>query len=364
MVCLNFAAILDGEFGIYLYGLWWHNVYNHIKSSLYAGREEELIGEGYIKIFMPESLKHSLLRQNKRIIGRKSFGILVGRRERHDQSIFVYIEDIMPVGKLEGVRDTLTDIRWIDIKTRLIKRFPNQQILGWYGVRTGWNAMMMEEDQFIHQSFFADPFQVMCLLDDKADDLSFYIWEAGRLRRYNGCGLYSKAKGQQKDIKHTYYAKWIIVLISVASLVYFLYPKYMDFKTNRISYNGNETQKIDTDKEKEYGETKENDEILALKKTIGDLEDALEHREQEIKTMEVKLQDSTNLKEEKIYKVQAGDTLSDLSRKFYGHSRYGEALGKINRIADHKTLQVGSYLIIPTQETIEKVHVGIKKDKD
>ena len=62
----------------------------------------------------------------------------------------------------------------------------------------------------------------------------------------------------------------------------------------------------------------------------------------------------TALDEITVYIIQEGDTLSSISKKYYGDSSYGTALGKANRIKDYKSLKIGEYLIIPSREEIKK----------
>jgi len=59
-----------------------------------------------------------------------------------------------------------------------------------------------------------------------------------------------------------------------------------------------------------------------------------------------------------VYKVSAGDTLSGISEKLYGSSRFWKKLAAFNDIADPARLRVGMELKIPPLDVLEKVNAG------
>ncbi len=329
-----------------------------------------LVSDEYIKVFIGQDTVRSILRHKRSLIRGKDFGLLIGTVEARDGTFFVNIENIFPVGRLDGIDGKLDDTKLLDVKVKVADKYPGKVVVGWYGVRTGWGAMMMEEDQSIHQRFFSKKWQIMYLLDDRSDIDNFYIWRDGRLKTYSGDYTYGGL--ESKDDKN--YVKWPITFAVVAILLFFIYPRYIrgilydshneeqeNGAREELEENLQETREEPSEIEEEpkqvskpedtYNESEK--ELEKLRETIEQLEHEIEDKEQKFKVAEAD-QDEFAKAKEIVYKVEAGDTLSSISKKFYGDSKYSKSLGKVNRISDHKTLQVGSYLIIPPKEEMRE----------
>lgn len=333
-----------------------------------------LINDTYIKIIESQDIINSILRNKKRIIGKKDFGLLIGSVEKKDGIFVVNIEIILPIGKLKGINNRLGDMEWLEIKAKVADKYLGKEIVGWYGVRSGWDAMMLEEDQSIHRNFFNKDWQVMYLLDDKNSRASFYIWRNSSLKAYSDHYTYNQFGEKREKVQK----KWLVPFLIVVPLIFFIYSQYMKFNIydghsnpdNELGEENRESQGINSqDPEAQYKEIdkgyrqevesddvydKSKEELSKLKETIHRLEGELDYKEQEIKDMDNR-QDESILAKGIVYKVEVGDTLSSISEKFYGDSKYSNSLGKVNRISDHRTLQVGSYLVIPSKEEIEKL---------
>lgn len=64
-----------------------------------------------------------------------------------------------------------------------------------------------------------------------------------------------------------------------------------------------------------------------------------------------------DLGEDESYLIRKGDTLSAISKKYYGSSGYAWALATYNNLSNPNLIRTGKYLNIPSLEVIKKVVV-------
>lgn len=317
-----------------------------------------------IKILIREDVALSIKKKSKKWLGAKSFGLLIGNKYKDKNNILVYIDYIVPVGGIDhsGSRPVLTDKKWIAISERALKNKPGKEIVGWYGIRTNWGGMLTEEDQWIHQNFFRNPWQVIYLTDRKNNIENLYYWYQKRLRRCNG---YYKFGEEAKGNKESCFVKLLLrsttamaaLILSLALYIEYIHPHIISYR------NENESM---TDVYKEEKQKLSEQELKELKSTIYHLKNTLKSKEAEIESLRENTEQNQSDTEldsiiedmEKddivIHIIEKGDTLSYISKKYYGDSSYSEALGKVNRISDYNTLIIGDYLIIPSKDEIEK----------
>ena len=81
-------------------------------------------------------------------------------------------------GKAKAGREprVLTPEKWMIFQNRVYNYFPGKEVMGWYGIRNGWSAMLMEEDQRIHSDFFTKSWHIIYLLDGKDGMSSLFHW--------------------------------------------------------------------------------------------------------------------------------------------------------------------------------------------
>lgn len=354
---------------------------------------------GQIKIISDENIIDSIFWHKRISLGRKNFGLLIGNVIEQGETSIIYIEAVFPVGRLSNARDILEDAKWLDIRSKAIKKHPGKEIVGWYGVRNNWGAMMMEEDQYIHKNYFMGLWQVMYLLDDKGGFQNFYIWDDDSLKLYKqdhqDRPLELLKEGRDMDMKtgqgRNKHYKWAYALLAVAILAIISYPKYIRPLVNRQQADKGGVESVSSDGEQsdpEVEEPQDATEVATLKEVIEGLENALDERAQELEIKERELEEKSRELEEKeqqikkleeakakaesgqdsseakVYQLKEGDTLSGISNKFYGSPKYGDDLGRINRITEHKLLRAGSYLAIPSLEAIEDIHARNTTSQD
>ncbi|NMA94534.1 MAG: LysM peptidoglycan-binding domain-containing protein [Clostridiales bacterium] len=352
-----------------------------------------------LNIIYSQKLSDSIYWHRRISFGQKDFGLLMGHvKNKEDNSI--HIEGVFPIGRLSNAADTLGGLKWPEIKEKAMEKYPDKEIVGWYGMRNGWGAMMMEEDQYVHRNYFDRPWQVMYLLDDRGGLKNFYIWSNDSLILYkpesskDPLDILKEGRGDGKKplIIGRHHYRWIYAVLVVIILAAISYPILIRPFVKNYNAVGKDVERTSpkekevVDKQKEK-EDEHSQEIANLKEVIKGLEDALDKTGQDLYEKEQELKEKTEKKEDmsekldenekkikelekikekfesqqitsgmKVYEFKDGDTLSGLSSRFYGNSKYGNDLGRINRIADHSAIRPGTYLIIPPSEIIEDIY--------
>ncbi|MFY9177583.1 MAG: LysM peptidoglycan-binding domain-containing protein [Caldicoprobacterales bacterium] len=338
--------------------------------------------DGFL-LFIHESLKNKVASQANNPIFSKTFGLLLGTKIKTKNRYIVHINHILPLGRLKSnkIPRVLSQKKWDSIENKVFNTFPTQEIVGWYGVRKGWNAMLTEQDQRIHQEIFTKSWHVIYLLDNASDTSSFFYWDRDKIRLLKGYYEYREKDGELlvEDIKAP---KRPLVLSAVSGILAILFFASLlnHFGKSSADTNNNSkeyVQEDDVDKEQskqnqlsdgELGEKEqeqESDQIIEeYTSKIAELERKLREKEENIQNLQQEIiselptestdADATPLNQGIIYIIQEGDNLYKISNKFYNTGKYAETLAKINRIRDHKSLMIGSYIIVPSLEEIEE----------
>jgi len=365
----------------------------------------------HIKVLIRQDVTASIRKRSRRLIGAKSFGLLIGNKYKDKDYVMVYIEDAVAIGNIEADRDNpiFNDKKWIKIKERVIKNNPGKEIVGWYRARSGWGAMITKEDQWLHQNFFDKPWQVIYLFDNKYNNSNVYYWhQQGSIRLSRG---YYKLKenvsedSKKKQNKGFGTSKLLFgcaaaaVVLSIGLYMRYVHPFDAAFFNSKgkdtietephINDNGKydiaqleedaldvqEAPNIqetlpeqDDEGQKESSKLKEDDiempkEQAVNKDTISEDTKTVENENTEEAQNDMEsIQQGEDQKEPEanreanviIHIIKRGETLNKISEQYYGDPSYGIVLGRINRISNYSYIRAGDYLIIPSKEEIER----------
>lgn len=123
-------------------------------------------------------------------------GVLLGGFYRSEDGSFVEVTDIIEAKGAEGtdVSVTFTHETWEQINAEQASRNPDAQIVGWYHSHPGLGVFMSKEDQFIHSSYFADPWHVALVVDPIYHNWGFFKWNDGALERTGGFHAFAQKK--------------------------------------------------------------------------------------------------------------------------------------------------------------------------
>lgn len=340
-----------------------------LNSNDYNYIEVGNVDEDGILIFVHQSLiKDTIFSKARNPILSRTYGLLLGSKIKANNRYIVHINHIMPLGRINPDQEpkAFSAKRWETVQNKAFNTFPTQEIVGWYGVRKGWGAMLTEQDQRIHQELFIKSWHVLYLLDNANEISNFFYWEGDKLKLCSGYYEYwddgSREAGQTVLDNQK---KMIIGLIGAIIIILTVYLSGQyggDHSIPKDNLNiAGDTQGSSTKEEPN------SDHYLAR---IADLETELEDKQREIEVLEQRIEDLEQELEQgeasqqpngavstgaTVYIIQSGDNLYKISQRFYGTDRYNQALAKVNKIKDQKALKVGDYLVIPSIEEIDNL---------
>lgn len=154
-----------------------------------------------IPVFIADQVLQSMERQAAADKEREIGGVLLGGFYRNDEGSFVDITDYVEATSAKGtdVSLTFTHETWEAIHARIgQKHDDNLQIVGWYHSHPGLGVFMSKDDEFIHASYFSDPWHVAIVHDPIYTNWGCFKWTDGELERAGGFYIYAeKRHGKQ-----------------------------------------------------------------------------------------------------------------------------------------------------------------------
>ena len=325
----------------------------------------------------------------------RNFGLLLGSRTKTKNRYIIHINHIMPLGRIKPHKDpkALSDRKWNAIQNKVYNLYPSQEIVGWYGVRNGWEAMLTEQDQRIHREFFTKSWQVVYLLDAFNKSSSFFYWDKDKLKLSSGYYKYQD-KTLQQTRSDARKLKWPLVALSFATLAVLSYvfldkgylkdyltrsqdknisgyadqidagsmvstesegdvqKKPNDLSQNKASHGGASADRSNQDESNKEAQ-EYMDRIAQLEKQLAEKDEGIRELKEEMQSMLPNHSEGDVSQEGTVYIIQSGDNLYKISQKFYNTDKYAGTLAKVNRIKNQRSLTIGSYLVIPSIEEIE-----------
>ncbi len=108
-------------------------------------------------------------------------GVMVGHVDEATGATVV-TGSIRAVGSVSEVASlTFTHETWDHISGVMESTFPDRSIVGWYHSHPHFGIFLSSHDQFIHQNFFGEPWQVAYVRDPLLDQRGFFCWVAGEI---------------------------------------------------------------------------------------------------------------------------------------------------------------------------------------
>ncbi|NLI60807.1 MAG: LysM peptidoglycan-binding domain-containing protein [Clostridiales bacterium] len=337
------------------------------------------MGEDDILVFIHHKLQDTMTRKARYSIIRRTFGLVLGSKIKTKNQYIIHINHVIPLGRLKLNKDprALSDKKWKDLETRIYNTYPTQEILGWYGIRDGMEAMLTEQDQRIHREFFTKSWQIIYLLDSLNQSSNLFYWDRDKLRLLKGYYEYQDKDTEEAPVRENR-AKWAkrglivgscaILLALGLPLLYEYYGKRQFENHNHKSIIEDEDTSGNMDKTPTQQSSKISEpianaekELEEYAKKIAQLESKLEEKEKDLQELKENIASEEDHQENipsdqvTIYIIQRGDNLYKISQKFYDTEAYAQTLARINRIEDHRSLTIGSYIIIPGLEEIENM---------
>jgi proteasome lid subunit RPN8/RPN11 len=155
-----------------------------------------------IPVFIAERVLRAVEAQAKENAEIEVGGVLLGAFYRGDKGSFIEVTDSIEAGaaRSTGVSLTFTHETWELIHAEQAKRRPGLMIVGWYHTHPGLGVFLSNEDEFIHTSYFTDPWQVALVVDPVYDNWGCFKWTDGSLGQCGGFYVFGD-RGEAKQVK-------------------------------------------------------------------------------------------------------------------------------------------------------------------
>lgn len=122
-------------------------------------------------------------------------GVLIGRQS--DAGTFVSGAVPGEGAAQGGAHVTFTQQAWVGIHEEKERKYPGQQIVGWYHSHPGFGVFLSDHDIFIHKNFFASPGSLAWVYDPHSDEEGCFGWNGGEVRRLEN---FSVVAGVSKEM--------------------------------------------------------------------------------------------------------------------------------------------------------------------
>ncbi len=228
---------------------------------------------------------------------------------------------------------TFTHESWASIYEQLEREFTGLGIVGWYHSHPGFGIFLSDHDLFIHQNFFPGERQVAYVVDPLSAREGFFGWEDGEIEKLfeqptardpttrggpptgDGPGAVTGSRGAR-------------TLVGVAALI--LVGAILGVGAGLLLTSGSSSDTIASLKRQN----------LLLQGKPGP-------------PPPIPPVAPPPVAPTQIYTVKSGDSLSTISTRFYGSSKYALALASANGIADENAIAAGQKLRIPPKTAME-----------
>lgn len=156
-----------------------------------------------IPVFVADQVVQTMERQAVADKEHETGGVLLGGFYRNDDGSFVEITDYVEAASAKGtdVSLTFTHETWEYIHAKIAQRNDdNLQIVGWYHSHPGLGVFLSKDDEFIHSSYFSDPWHVAIVHDPIYTNWGCFKWADGEIERTGGFYIYAD-KSHAKQLK-------------------------------------------------------------------------------------------------------------------------------------------------------------------
>ena len=351
----------------------------------------------YKKIYMEDFVHLYLLQYSKETQSQNRFAILLGNSLKSGGKRHIYIKSALPIedlGEKQG-KYLFTEKVWGNIYEECEKYFPEQEILGWFLARPGFEVEKTPVIEETHCTYFSGAEKVLFMLEPLEGESAFFGFDGNRFAKQSGYYIYydrndpmrefmmSKNEHRKKinekpDVVIGNYRKilqekqrkngnrkkkvisygvravavmgifaGIFALNEQAEKIVWMEPKISELQTEEMEALSDEVIVEElpgnvTLEELPIAEESIQVEELAEEETI---KEELPKKSEELNEVLVETVHDAPTYEE--YIVQAGDTLVGISRKAYGTDEKVAEICQLNEIENGDYIQVGEIILLP-----------------
>jgi len=112
-------------------------------------------------------------------------GVIVGDVSDQPDALEVTILDVVAAQHTSSAlaHVTFTHDSWDSVHAEVERRFPGQKIVGWYHSHPGFGIFLSSYDDFISRNFFNLPWQVALVVDPVRKERGMFVWQGDALVR-------------------------------------------------------------------------------------------------------------------------------------------------------------------------------------
>lgn len=353
--------------------------------------------EGNRKIYIEDYVMTYLKQFAKEEVTRCRGGILLGYSERMDGIPYLFIKSAIALKDTEASRDGIpfSDEVWTRIYETMKEYFADQDILGWFLSIPDRQTELEAQLTKTHVNYFGGVDKVLMVEDMSEEEEDFFAYENGRLTRQRGYYIFyernedmqrymvetgtgesiddkehfndraiknfrsiiqekKELSGQKRVLTFLYTAStflvMVVMVIGITLLNNFEKMENLEQTLSEISRSlEGEGQTVDaysrSEEEAKEEEPLENQEAPPEKVPENTEEPVREDPELSEEVQPAASEEAVAVPE--FYLVQKGDTLADISRKFYGSSEIIREICELNGIEDDDHIQAGEKLLLP-----------------
>lgn len=332
--------------------------------------------------------------------------IFMGHTEKENHRYMTFVEAAIPVPDIEFVQNIpqWSSHAWSDIFQEIKRSYDNTIIVGWAMDIKGFSPEMTPELEAVHREQFGGAHQMLFLMDSVEGEEHFYVNKGKSMQKKEGFFIYYSPKPQQtreaevtvevpeeavlrngrsrllmdsglqeksgKGHRVYSYAMTAAVVLLIGLVGFGVYQDRIKLSSlektvstmgshlDSVSESDTETLNLVPINELPSGEiqraddtegTQENSEPEDTQKegstqTSADVQGGGEQSSETQSGDETK---DVGTAVPDYYVVQKGDTLSGISKKYYGSLAYIEKLAELNQLDNRDDIRVGQKLLLP-----------------
>lgn len=191
------------------------SVRRHIEQKKSPGEDGKLAALPYdspeketMPVFIAEQVMRSIEEHVCGEIDKEVGGVLLGGYYHGSKGTYIEVTDFIEAKSAIGtdVSLTFTHDTWTYVNEEQSRRGGNAKIVGWYHSHPGLGVFMSKEDEFIHSSYFTEPWQIALVVDPVCHNWGCFRWNNDDLAHTDGFYVFGEkraAKRIKEHLKHS-----------------------------------------------------------------------------------------------------------------------------------------------------------------
>ncbi len=345
-----------------------------------------------LKIFILDEVYEHIKRYAQTDLKNELGGVLLGRLVHKDAYDILIVNGVLDAKHTVRVEETLefTEKTWDSIHREKEAYFTDSEVIGWFHTCPGYGVFLSTEDAFVQNNFSDFLWQLACVADPVSNNMGFFHTQNGRIKPCSGFYIYSKTRslteemfdeipkvarkrpstsGQEQrreEKKHmpsrirvkenSYIVKYgmtIALMILVLILAVSHFQLNQKYKKLEEAVGGENIQKDVSAQGNKINALEER--LAALEGQPGEQPEQPDNENQAPEdNPRIVPQEPVNSGQDNVdgqeYVVGRGETLWQISQKFYGSGKHYKAIMEANGIDEESKVKAGQKIVLPVIE--------------